>query len=179
MKTTKKVEMYKNNNKVWILHKFLLALCFFCFYNYSLAASVTGTVVSVLDGDTVIVLDADNVQHRVRLLGIDAPEKRQAFGQVSKRHLSDLIFKQVVTFEFKKTDRNKRALGKVFLNGVDINLEQVKAGMAWWYEKYKKNQSSEDQLYYYYAQLSAAELKNGLWRDQHPIPPWEFRHSAK
>lgn len=101
------------------------------------AASVRtleGRVVGVADGDTITVLGAGNRQTRVRLQGIDAPESRQAFGQASKRNLSDLVFDKQVVVEYEKTDSYGRTLGKVVAFGRDVNLEQVRAGLAWHYK---------------------------------------------
>ena len=79
------------------------------------ADQLLGRVVGVADGDTLTILSAQRQQHRVRLSGIDAPEKRQAFGQVSKQHLSDLVYEKTVTVDFHKHDRYKRIVGKVQL----------------------------------------------------------------
>lgn len=89
-----------------------------------------GNVMGVTDGDTMTVLGAGDWQTRVRLQGIDAPESRQAFGQVSKQNLNRLIFNKQVVIEYEKTDRYGRTLGKVLAGGLDMNLEQVKAGLA-------------------------------------------------
>lgn len=137
------------------------------------------SVVSVTDGDTITVLTAEKKQHKIRLLGIDAPEKTQAFGQRSKQALSDLVYKKEVTIEYKEQDRYKRYLGKVLVDGKDANLEQVKAGMAWWYRQYKRSQTPEDQKAYADAEAVARGGKVGLWADKEPVPPWEFRRQKK
>ena len=90
-----------------------------------------GRVVGVQDGDTITVLDSSNANHRIRLLGIDAPEKGQPFGSRSGENLSEAIFNRVVTIEWSKHDRYGRIVGKVVLGGQDICLEQIKMGMAW------------------------------------------------
>lgn len=97
----------------------------------SYADTLQGRVVAVTDGDTVTVLDADNTQFKIRLMGIDAPEKKQAFGSKSKESLSSLVFNKQVTIEYSKHDRYGRTIGKIIVDGVDANLEQVKVGMAW------------------------------------------------
>lgn len=99
------------------------------------AEMLNGHVVGVADGDTITVLDITNTQHKIRLAGIDAPEKKQAFGQVSKKSLSDLVFDKQVNIDWTKHDRYGRIVGKVLINGVDANLEQVKRGLAWFYKK--------------------------------------------
>lgn len=107
-------------------------------------ADFTGEVVGVADGDTITVLDADNVQHKIRLTGIDAPEKKQPFGNRSKQSLSDMVFNKTVTVETDKRDRYGRELGKVLADGKDVNLEQVRAGFAWHYKAYERTQSATD-----------------------------------
>jgi len=92
------------------------------------ADTLLGKVINVADGDSITVLDDTNTQHKIRLTGIDAPEKRQAFGNVFKQSLADMVAGQSVTVEWVKTDRHGRKLGKVFLAGVDCNLVQVKRG---------------------------------------------------
>jgi endonuclease YncB( thermonuclease family) len=106
--------------------------------------TITGKVVGVSDGDTITVLDASNTQHKIRLDGIDAPESAQDFGQRSKQSLSDLVFGKTVTITSGKKDRNGRTVGKVTLDGRDINLKQLNRGMAWFYRAYAKELSNND-----------------------------------
>lgn len=150
----------------------LLALLFAFTCN---AATIAGKVVGVADGDTITVLDADRVQHKIRLAGIDAPEKRQAFGNRSKESLSDLTFGKAVNVETNKRDRYDREIGKVLVNGQDVNLVQVERGMAWFYRQYQLEQSPNDRTLYGAAEDAAKAGKRGLWRDAEPIPPWEWR----
>lgn len=138
-----------------------------------------GKVVGVADGDTITVLGAGNRQTRVRLQGIDAPESGQAFGQVSKRNLSDLVFDRQVVVEYEKSDRYGRTLGKVVAFGRDVNLEQVKAGLAWHYKYYLDEQSPEDRRLYADAETEARSARRGLWADPGPIPPWDFRRGKR
>jgi endonuclease YncB( thermonuclease family) len=140
------------------------------------AETLTGYVVKITDGDTIVVLDAKRQQHKIRLAGIDAPESHQAFGFQSTESIANLVFNKTVTVEWKKTDR-ERLIGKVLFNGFDINLEQVRAGLAWWYVKYAKEQSPVDRRLYEQAELQARAQRVGLWRDANPTPPWEFRHA--
>ena len=142
-------------------------------------ADFTGNVVSVADGDTITVLDVDKVQHKVRLTGIDAPEKKQPFGNRSKQRLSDMVFNKTVTVETDKRDRYGRELGKVLAGGKDVNLEQVRAGLAWHYKKYERTQSATDRQAYADAENVAKAAKRGLWHDDAPAPPWEWRHSKR
>jgi endonuclease YncB( thermonuclease family) len=143
------------------------------------AATLQGKVVGVADGDTITVLDATNTKHKIRLQGIDAPEKAQAFGQKSKQSLHELVHSKQVTVEFQKKDQYGRTLGKVLLNGNDICLEQIKLGMAWHYKQYESTQPKEDRAQYRQTEQDAKASKVGLWNDKNPIPPWEFRRKEK
>ena len=141
--------------------------------------TLTARVISVADGDTITVLDANNTQHRIRLSGIDAPESHQAFGTQSKNNLSDLVFDKDVTVEYYKTDQYGRLVGKIIVNGQDINLEQLKAGMAWHYKEYEREQSKEDRELYANAEDEARAAHRGLWIDLNPIQPSEFRREQR
>ena len=157
----------------WISATFALALSF------SAWADITGHVVGVADGDTITVLDADKVQHKIRLTGIDAPEKKQPFGNRSKQSMNDMVFNKTVTVETVKHDRYGRELGKVLAGGKDVNLEQVRTGMAWHYKAYERTQSVADRQAYADAENEARAAKRGLWHDDEPVPPWEWRHSKQ
>src|SRR5512139_1143732 len=100
------------------------------------ADTLMGRVVGISDGDTLIVLDATNTQHKIRLSGIDSPEKRQPFGQVCKQSLSDLAYGRTVAVEANKRDRYGRLIGKVLVGGEDANLEQIRRGCGWHYKRY-------------------------------------------
>lgn len=139
--------------------------------SFSAWADLTGKVVGVSDGDTITVLDAQKIQHKVRLAEIDAPEKAQAFGNKSKQALSTLVFGKSVTVVEQGHDKYKRTIGRVYQGNVDVNAEQVKQGMAWVYRKYSKDKT----LLPLEAEAKAQRL--GLWADSNPIPPWEWRHS--
>jgi len=144
------------------------------------AATITGRVVAVADGDTVTVIDASNTQHKIRLAGIDAPERNQSFGQRSKQSLSDLVFNKQVTVETDKRDKYGRDVGKILLpTGQDVNLEQVTRGFAWHYKQYEKEQTPNDRKLYDFAEREARTARRGLWADADPMPPWEFRHQGE
>lgn len=145
----------------------------------SFADVLQGRVVGIADGDTVTVLDATNTQFKIRLMGIDAPEKKQAFGQKSKEHLSELVFNKQVSVEYTKKDKYGRTVGKVIVDGVDANLEQVKAGLAWHYKQYQREQSAKDIAAYVLAEELARNESRGLWTDAEPVPPWEWRRQQK
>lgn len=133
----------------------------------------------VTDGDTIVVLDAGKIQHKIRLQGIDAPERGQAYGTKSKEHLSELVAGKTVEVDCSDYDRYQRLLGRVMLGSVDVNLEQVEAGMAWHYKKYQSEQSSSDRVKYSDAEREAGRLKLGLWRDPNPVPPWDYRKAKR
>ena len=138
----------------------------------AVADQLVGKVVDVHDGDSITVL-VDKVQYKVRLDGIDAPEAKQAFGEASRKSLAAIVAGKNVTLTWSKKDRYGRTLGKVAAAGVDVNLTQVKAGMAWHFTSYNKEQKYAD------AQADAKAKKLGLWVDQKAIAPWEFRKQAK
>ncbi len=140
----------------------------------------SGRVVRIADGDTITVLDADNRQRKVRLSGIDAPEKRQAFGTVSKQHLAGLVFGRDVLIETNnKLDQFERELVLIRVDGQDANLAQVQAGLAWHYKKYAHEQLPADRAVYAQAEDEARAARWGLWIDPDPVPPWVFRHKRK
>lgn len=154
------------------------------------AETITGRVVGVADGDTVTVLDADRTQHKIRVAGIDAPEKNQAFGQRSKASMSDLVFGKDVVVKSNKRDRYGRLVGKVLVavpycavstcpKTLDAGLAQITAGMAWWYRQYAREQSAEDASTYEVAEQAARDRRVGLWRDAHPVAPWDWRRAAR
>jgi endonuclease YncB( thermonuclease family) len=139
------------------------------------AASITGMVVGVTDGDTVTLLDNDKQQHKIRLSGIDAPEKAQAFGTKSKQSLSDCAYNQTATIEYSKRDRYRRIVGKVLVRGHDCNLHQIRSGMAWHYKKYADEQPADERAIYAEQEQLAKSRKIGLWSETDAIPPWEYR----
>jgi endonuclease YncB( thermonuclease family) len=139
------------------------------------AETITGQVVGVTDGDTLTVLDASDQQFKIRLSGIDAPEKGQPFGNRAKESLSEMVFSKQVVVESKKEDRYRRKVGKVQHDGTDVNLEQVKRGMAWHYTAYAKEQAPADRENYANAEAEANSQRRGLWRENTPLAPWEFR----
>lgn len=132
-------------------------------------------MVGIADGDTVTLLDHNRLQHKIRLMGIDAPESHQAFGQKSKSKLSAVVFNRDVIAECGKLDKYQRQVCKIKVNGTDANLEQVKTGMAWWYRQYAGEQSPMDREDYEVAEFNAKARRLGLWADTNPIPPWDWR----
>lgn len=144
-----------------------------------LAAELYGRVVGVSDGDTITVLDAEQVTHKIRLSGIDAPEKAQPFGERAKQQLSDWVYQATVRVIHDKTDRYGRIVGKVTLNGEDVNIQMVNAGLAWHYKAYVREQPALDRVTYRLAELNARRKPIGLWADAEPVPPWEWRRSKR
>ena len=158
-----------------------ITLIFTLLFTHSLiqADTLTGRVVRVTDGDTIVVLGLDNAQHKIRLVGIDAPERGQAYGTKSKEYLSDSVAGKFVVVVYDKRDRYERILGKVLLSGKEMNLEQIRAGLAWHYKKYQNEQSPSDRELYSEAEIEAREAKRGLWHDPEPAPPWEYRQMKR
>ncbi len=144
-----------------------------------MAETLIGRVVAVADGDTLTVLDQQRVTHKIRLIGIDAPEKAQPFGTASKQHLAELVFQKDVQIRWAKKDRYGRTLGKVMLNGTDINLYQVVDGMAWWYRHYARDQEPADLERYREAEARAQRARRGVWSMDAPKPPWDWRRARR
>ena len=144
------------------------------------AAQFTARVIGVSDGDTVKVLDAQQETHTIRLLGIDAPEKAQPFGARAKQSLSDLAYGQTLTIEWYKRDRYGRIVGKLLDGrGEDLNLAQVRRGMAWHYKEYRKEQPAKDRDIYADAEQAARHQGRGLWADAQAEAPWEYRRQKR
>jgi micrococcal nuclease len=137
------------------------------------ALALEGKVVGVIDGDTIDVLDSSKKQHRVRFDGIDAPERGQPFSSRAKSTLSELVFGKAVRVETEGADKYDRTIGRVYLDGRDVGLAMLEAGMAWHYTKYDQGKD------YAAAEKTARSLSRGLWDDRSPIPPWEWRRLDK
>lgn len=159
------------------MKQLLLTILVFATAETFVAADLRGRVVAVQDGDTVTLLDERNQQHRIRLQGIDAPEKSQPFGNVSRENLSGLVFDRDVLVQYEKLDRYGRVVGKILIDNRDACLAQVEAGLAWHYKQYQIEQTVEDRARYAAAEETARRKLAGLWRDPSPKAPWEFRHS--
>lgn len=150
------------------------------------ARSLVVSVVGIADGDTLTVLDSNRLQHKVRLSGIDAPEKNQPFGDRSRQNLSARVHGKTVRVEWSKEDRYGRWVAKVLLEPpagcqpscaqpLDVNLEQVRAGLAWHYKQYESEQPRTDRQTYAQAEQTARAERIGLWSDPHPVMPWDWR----
>lgn len=156
-------------------YKFIVYLAFFAVTLVS-AEIIAGRVASVQDGDT-ITLQTEATSKKIRLAGIDAPEIKQPYGIASRHALSQDVLNQSVTVDTNKTDKYGRSVGKVLLNGEDINLKQVRRGLAWVYTDYIKELSAEDREVYKAAEKAANDEHLGLWQDQQPVAPWTYRKS--
>jgi endonuclease YncB( thermonuclease family) len=140
---------------------------------------IEGKVINVHDGDTVTVLDQNNKKFHIRLQGIDAPELKQEFGDVSQENLSRMVLGKDVTIVWTKLDKYRRTVGTIMLNGHDVNIEQVRAGMAWHFKKYEDEQSPADRRTYAAAEQQARAAKLGLWKQADPMQPGEWRQEVK
>ncbi|HWU34112.1 MAG TPA: thermonuclease family protein [Methylovorus sp.] len=138
-------------------------------------ADVSGKVVYIADGDTLTIKTVDKLTYKVRLQGIDAPEKAQAFGNKSKQALAECARGKEAMIENQESDQYGRLLGKVWVDGNDCNLRQLKLGMAWHYKHYAREQTQADRLIYAAAEQTARDEKRGLWADANPTAPWDFR----
>lgn len=155
--------------------KIILALILAITTLTSFADQLQGKVIKVTDGDTVNILTSDNKTHKIRLSGIDAPEKSQDFGNKSKQALADEVYGKTVTVEFNKSDKYQRIVGKVIFNGKDVNLNQIKRGLAWHYKKYEGEQDVEDRSIYANSEYLAQRDRAGLWVENNPVAPWDYR----
>lgn len=161
------------------LQKLAMASVFSLSFASAAAATLSGEVVSVSDGDTVTVLDASKMQHKVRLAGIDAPEKRQAFGDRSRQNLAALVFRKQVVVDWEKTDRYGRIIGVIAVEQLDAGLEQIRAGLAWHYKQYEKEQPPRSRTAYAAAEDTSRKARIGIWSQPEPIPPWDYRKSSR
>lgn len=135
-------------------------------------ADFTGKVVKVADGDTITVL-RDSEQIKIRLAGIDAPEKAQPFGNVAMQSMSDMVFGKEVRIVEQGRDRYGRTIGRVYQGDIDVSAEQIKQGMAWVYRKYTKEAAL------YQLEDEAKQHRLGLWVDADPVPPWAWRKMVR
>lgn len=132
---------------------------------------VGGQVVGVLDGDTLELMENGKAV-RIRLANIDAPEKNQAFGDKAKRSLSDLCFGKDAQYRTQTIDRYGRTVAEVTFGGVQVNRAQVERGYAWVYQRYNQDHSLPA------IEANARRQQRGLWVDNNPTPPWDFRHGT-
>ncbi len=137
-----------------------------------MAVDFEGRVVEIVDGDTVGVMH-DGRAERIRLNGIDAPEKRQAFGRRAQDYLGEMIFQQTVRVVVRSKDRYGRTVADLYLGKKQVNQEMVRAGMAWWFRRYAPRDQVLREL-----EEQAREAGLGLWADPDATAPWNFRKPA-
>lgn len=132
--------------------------------------TVKGKVISIVDGDTYDVRVDNKINYRIRMEGIDAPEKGMPYYKQAKQYLSVLIFNKTVSIDTSKRDRNKRVISYTWIDGGgEAGAEMLKAGMVWHFKKYNQDKG--------YAKLEETARKNrkGLWADASPVAPWVQR----
>ena len=137
------------------------------------AQNLQGKVVHIADGDTITILTGSKEQMKIRLAGIDTPEKAQPFGNKAKQAVAALTFNKQVLVEVETTDRYGRTVGTVFINGENVNAELIRQGMAWVYRKYTNDQKL------YELEIQAKQAKRGLWASEKPIEPWLWRKGKR
>ena len=152
---------------------FLIFLTLLGFSTLARSQVIHGEVVAISDGDTVTLLISSKHTIEVRLQGIDAPEKGQNFSEKAKGALSTLVFGRTVALDIEGRDRYGRTLGSLYVNGLNVNLELVKMGLAWHYRRYSNDRGLAE------AEAIARRAGMGLWSMPNPIPPWEYRRAKK
>lgn len=138
---------------------------------------VEGRVVGVTDGDTITVLDRARTEHVVRLGGIDAPERRQPYGNVAKEALSSLVYDRLVEARCWKRDRYGREICSVLLGTRDAGLEMIRDGYAWHFKAFELEQTPGERETYARTEEAARAARRGLWSEPKPVPPWEWRRT--
>ena len=158
---------------------FILALgIIVCGFVSADAASLFGKVVAVNSGDVITIYNL-NRPVRVKLMGIDAPEMDQAFGDVAKKHLADLVFEKSVLVEYAGIASDSSLTGRVLLNDADIGAQMIRDGAAWFDQSNSNRLSANDREVYEQSEQAARGEKRGLWQQENPVAPWEFVRAAK
>ena len=159
--------------------KFLLGALFLVAATLASAAELRNVmVVGVTDGDTITVRD-EKQNYKVRLAGIDTPEKGQPFAKRAHQNLSNLAHEKQAIVDCYKTDQYKRKVCRVWVGGNDIALAQVQAGLAWHFKRFEKEQTASERVAYAQAEDEARLRKRELWQDTKPVPPWEYRRKTR
>ncbi len=140
---------------------------------------IEGTVVLVYDGDLISIETKDKKVYSIWLQGIDAPEAKQNFGKRSKKALADMILDKEVKVVVHRKDSLDRYIGSVYVDGQDVSLKQLESGMAWYLKANGYQQPAEERKRYAQAELKARAEKTGLWNDDTPTAPWDFREGKK
>jgi len=163
----------------------LLVLGLVCAYNYQLQNSASNTthrvekekkhpvkegrVVGIKDGDTIEILTGDKQLYTIRLAHVDTPERSQAYGKRAKQFTSNFCYGKQVSCSITSTDRYKRSIGVVMVDGEELNLAIIEAGFGWHYKKYSKSKTHAA------AEINARHKKRGLWSDKRVVAPWDYR----
>ncbi|WLD13300.1 thermonuclease family protein [Planctellipticum variicoloris] len=135
--------------------------------------TLTGKVIRIADGDTLTILTDDNLQVKIRLEGIDAPERGQAYGMRATTALAEMVSGRVVNVHTTGTDKYDRTLGFVEVDGTDVNLKLVEDGWGWHFTKYNSQEKFAT------AERAARAAKRGLWAQDRPMAPWDYRGLEK
>lgn len=140
---------------------------------------IEGTVVMIYDGDLISIETKEKKVYSIWLQGIDAPEAKQNFGKRSKKALADMVLDKDVKVVVHRKDSSDRYIGSVYLDGQDVSLKQLEIGMAWYLKANGYQQPAEERKRYAQAELKARADKTGLWDDEMPTAPWDFRNGKK
>lgn len=171
-----------------MISRALISLAFLLCTTLAQANELTGKVIHVADGDTVTLLTPDKQQVRIRIGGIDAPEKAQPFGNRSKQNMERMAKGKEALADCPKIDRYGRKVCKVWVQPkdcpscgktLDVGYAQISAGLAWWYRAYAKEQSAEDRGRYESEENEARLRKRGLWVESSAVPAWDWRRSKR
>ena len=153
-----------------------VALLFVLLVHGVCAETIQGKVIRIAEGDTLTIFDSSTKRElKIRLAGIDAPEREQPHFETSRQNLAGLAYGKVVTVKWHKRDRYGRLVGTVTADWADVGLAQVRAGHAWWFQRYANEQTPFDRSRYETAEREAKLDKRGLWKTGKPTPPWEWR----
>jgi endonuclease YncB( thermonuclease family) len=148
--------------------RLLICSAIFCISGWAQSAEFTTKVIAVLDGDTVLVRRASGLV-KIRLAEIDAPEKAQTFGETSKQSLSGMVLGKQVKIVSQAVDQYGRLVAHLSVDGLEVNAEQIRRGMAWEYSNFHSNKILIA------LQNEAQQAPRGLWAQSNPTPPWEWR----
>lgn len=163
-----------------MMRKWIFPVLTTLFLTQNVFADTMATITHIHDGDTVRATDAHGQNLRIRLANIDAPELQQADGIASRNALRQSIIRQNVRLEIVDTDQYGRKVARIWLNGQDMNLQQIQQGYAWHYRNVaRRQQNRSDYAQYEAAERHAQQNRLGLWHNRQAIAPWTFRHTNK
>lgn len=142
------------------------------------AGSLYGTVTEVEDGDTITIICL-NRPLRVRLMGIDAPDKDQPYAEIARQHLSELIHQKFVAVQYTGLGAHGLIIGKVFLKEIDVGAQMIRDGVAWFSKDYDTSLTENEREVYAASEVAARNEQRGLWQDKNALPPWEFKEAQR